>query len=59
MAVAAVSERGMAGHEQAWAKKDKNTRAPNVLAFIARFNQLSGWVRLGAAGNNKQPAPKI
>ncbi|KJE92340.1 hypothetical protein CAOG_03326 [Capsaspora owczarzaki ATCC 30864] len=27
--------------EQAWSKKDKLTRAPNVLAFIKRFNDLS------------------
>ena len=49
---------GWAGHGQAWAKKDKNTRAPNVLAFIARFNQLSGWVRLGAAGDTYTACPK-
>eukprot|EP01094_Clydonella_sp_ATCC50884_P016857 TRINITY_DN2846_c0_g1_i1.p1 TRINITY_DN2846_c0_g1~~TRINITY_DN2846_c0_g1_i1.p1 ORF type:complete len:1130 (-),score=536.32 TRINITY_DN2846_c0_g1_i1:96-3485(-) len=29
---------------QSWAKKDKETRAPNILAMIQRFNQVSNWV---------------
>jgi son of sevenless-like protein len=29
---------------QAWSKKDKSTAAPNVLAFIDRFNKTSVWV---------------
>jgi len=28
----------------AWTKKDKDTRAGNVLAMIERFNYVSGWV---------------
>ena len=29
---------------QAWAKKDKEKRAPRVIAMINRFNQVSNWV---------------
>jgi len=29
---------------QAWTKKDKEVRAPNILTMIKRFNQVSGWV---------------
>ncbi len=29
---------------QAWSKKDKESRAPRLLAFIARFNVVSRWV---------------
>ncbi len=29
---------------QAWSKKDKDKRAPNLLAFIDRFNKTSLWV---------------
>lgn len=29
---------------QAWTKSDKAVRAPNVLRFIHRFNQVSKWV---------------
>eukprot|EP01086_Lenisia_limosa_P012067 TRINITY_DN3936_c0_g1_i1.p1 TRINITY_DN3936_c0_g1~~TRINITY_DN3936_c0_g1_i1.p1 ORF type:complete len:950 (-),score=365.17 TRINITY_DN3936_c0_g1_i1:375-3224(-) len=29
---------------QAWSKKDKEKRAPNVCAFIKRFNLVSNWV---------------
>jgi hypothetical protein len=29
---------------QAWTKPDKATRAPNLLRFIHRFNQVSKWI---------------
>lgn len=29
---------------QAWAKKDKASRSPNVMLFIQRFNEISEWV---------------
>jgi len=29
---------------QAWTRRDKHERAPNITAFIGRFNQVSAWV---------------
>ena len=28
----------------AWSKKDKETKAPNILKMIQRFNQVSQWI---------------
>jgi len=30
---------------QSWAKKDKETKAPNILGMILRFNKVSMWVK--------------
>jgi hypothetical protein len=30
---------------QAWAKKDKETKAANILGMILRFNKMSMWVK--------------
>uniref|UniRef100_A0A6B2L2D1 Ras-GEF domain-containing protein n=1 Tax=Arcella intermedia TaxID=1963864 RepID=A0A6B2L2D1_9EUKA len=30
---------------QAWTKKDKETRAPNILRFISWFNEISYWIQ--------------
>jgi len=31
---------------QAWSKKDKEKRAPNIIAMIEQFNKVSCWVQL-------------
>jgi hypothetical protein len=28
---------------QAWTKKDKETRAPNILGMIEQFNKVTSW----------------
>ncbi len=36
---------GRGGHNLSWAKKDKETKAPNILGMILRFNKVSMWVK--------------
>jgi len=31
---------------QAWKKKDRDKKAPNVLAMIEQFNKVSKWVQV-------------
>ncbi|ETO26554.1 Ras guanine nucleotide exchange factor [Reticulomyxa filosa] len=31
---------------QAWKKKDRDKRAPNVMAMIEQFNKVSKWIQV-------------
>eukprot|EP01099_Mayorella_cantabrigiensis_P002786 TRINITY_DN2238_c0_g1_i1.p1 TRINITY_DN2238_c0_g1~~TRINITY_DN2238_c0_g1_i1.p1 ORF type:complete len:767 (-),score=215.63 TRINITY_DN2238_c0_g1_i1:41-2341(-) len=41
---------------QAWSKKDKETRSPNVLSMIRMFNKISNWVCSEIVGTSDLPS---